>query len=202
MLGATAKAAAQNGAKLLARVRDFMRQRPISLRCLTIFIPLVVSAACGTSSADPSEGAGASGGATGDPLSAAATCTSESMWTRGENAQMRPGEDCIGCHTENGGPRFTIAGTVYPTGHEPDDCEGASGASIVIVDAQDHEYRLTTNSAGNFYLEQTIALPYRAHVVGPKGERFMVAPQSSGDCNSCHTQKGENSAPGRITLPP
>lgn len=179
-----------------------MSQRPISRQCLTTIIALVVSSACGGSAGDPGGSAGGSGGTTGDPLNAATTCTSQSTWTRGENAQMRPGEDCIGCHTENGGPRFALAGTVYPTGHEPDDCEGASGASVVIVDADDREYRLTTNSAGNFYLEQSIALPYRAHVVGPKGERFMVAPQSSGDCNSCHTQKGENSAPGRITLPP
>src|ERR1017187_310897 len=30
---------------------------------------------------------------------------------------------------------------------------------------------------------------------------FSVAEASSGDCNSCHTQSGANSAPGRITLP-
>jgi len=29
----------------------------------------------------------------------------------------------------------------------------------------------------------------------------MTAPQTSGDCNGCHTQTGANGAPGRITLP-
>ena len=29
----------------------------------------------------------------------------------------------------------------------------------------------------------------------------MVAAQSNGSCNGCHTQNGANGAPGRITLP-
>ena len=32
-------------------------------------------------------------------------------------------------------------------------------------------------------------------------ERAMVAAQTSGDCNSCHTLAGTNGAPGRIMLP-
>jgi hypothetical protein len=32
-------------------------------------------------------------------------------------------------------------------------------------------------------------------------ERAMVTMQTSGDCNSCHTQNGANAAPGRIVLP-
>jgi hypothetical protein len=32
-------------------------------------------------------------------------------------------------------------------------------------------------------------------------ERIMSAGQTNGDCNSCHTQNGAMSAPGRIMLP-
>jgi hypothetical protein len=31
--------------------------------------------------------------------------------------------------------------------------------------------------------------------------RAMVAPQTNGDCNSCHTENGANKAPGRVLLP-
>ncbi|HET9933688.1 MAG TPA: hypothetical protein VFQ35_23445 [Polyangiaceae bacterium] len=177
-----------------------MRKRPITLRHLTIIIPLLFSAACSGSGGDPAQGSGGAGGTSGDPLNAPPTCTSKMTWTRGENAQMRPGEACISCHTQDGGPRFSIAGTVYPTGHEPDDCNGAAGATIVIVDAQNREHRITANAVGNFYLEQTIAVPYTAHVIGTNGERFMVSPQTSGDCNGCHTEWGHG-APGRINIP-
>lgn len=139
-----------------------------------------------------------------DPLSAAATCTSKTTWTRGENAQMRPGEACIACHATNDGPTFSIAGTVYPSGHEPNDCNGVPSslaAVVVITDAQNKEYRLPVNPAGNFSLEQKIAAPYRAKVVTGAKERAMVTQQSVGDCNSCHTQTGANGAPGRITAP-
>ena len=145
-----------------------------------------------------------SGGASTDPLNAGATCTSKTTWTRGENAQMRPGEACIACHVANRGPTLSIAGTVYPSGHEPNDCNGVPSslaAVVVITDAQNKEYRLPVNSAGNFILEQTIAGPYRAKVVAASKERVMATQQTVGDCNSCHTQSGANGAPGRITAP-
>jgi hypothetical protein len=35
--------------------------------------------------------------------------TSKKNWTGGNGPDMRPGNDCVGCHN------FAIAGTVYPT---------------------------------------------------------------------------------------
>ena len=32
-------------------------------------------------------------------------------------------------------------------------------------------------------------------------ERLMIAAQTSGDCNSCHTQAGASAAPGRLLTP-
>jgi hypothetical protein len=41
-----------------------------------------------------------------------------------------------------------------------------------------------------------------AKVVNGSGvERVMSATLTTGDCNSCHTQSGADSAPGRITIP-
>jgi hypothetical protein len=46
-----------------------------------------------------------------------------------------------------------------------------------------------------------VMFPYSAKVSYMGRERAMAAMQTTGDCNSCHTQGGANSAPGRILLP-
>ena len=148
-------------------------------------------------------GAGYSaGGGCGAPV-----CTSGMTYAGGEGSpNMDPGQACISCHARSGGeaPTFSIAGTVYPTLHEPDLCYGASsssGAQIVITGADGRSLTLSPNAAGNFYSQMAIALPFSAKVVTSAGERAMVATQTSGYCNSCHTQPGANAAPGRILLP-
>jgi hypothetical protein len=153
-------------------------------------------------------GAPGTGGAPADPLGAAPTCTSNATWTRGNDgsASMNPGEACISCHKTTGGeaPSFSLAGTVYPTGHEPDLCRssaGTSGATIVIVGADGQSLTLTPNSWGNFSTTSSVKTPYQAKVVFQGRERAMLSAQTSGDCNSCHTQNGANGAPGRITTP-
>ncbi|HXU02452.1 MAG TPA: hypothetical protein VN903_15920 [Polyangia bacterium] len=133
-------------------------------------------------------------------------CTSMKTWTLGNRGapEMNPGRACIDCHARGEGPRFTIAGTVYPTVNEPDLCYGAassSGAQIVITGADGQTLTLSPNAAGNFYSAVAVALPFSAKVVSAAGTRAMMATQTSGDCNSCHTQMGANSAPGRIMLP-
>ena len=139
-----------------------------------------------------------------DPLSAAPICTSGQSWTGGSegSSRMNPGEACISCHEQrNEGPRFAIAGTVYPTGHEPDTCNGTGAAQVIVTDAAGRTQTLTPNSAGNFSSRSSLTLPYTAKVVANGLTRAMSAAQTSGDCNACHTQNGANGAPGRITLP-
>lgn len=156
-----------------------------------------------------SGGAGGSAGAGGmsmDPLNAAPTCTSMSKWTGGnrESASMNPGMACISCHSRGEGPSFSIAGTVYPTGHEPDLCNstvGNAGARVVIIGADGQQVTLTPNAAGNFSSRNAIKLPYQAKITYQGRERLMLTAQTSGDCNSCHTQNGDKMAPGRITVP-
>src|SRR5262249_40921345 len=73
-----------------------------------------------------------------DPLGASPACTSGSTWTRGTqgSSDMEPGRACITCHRQEGGPSFNVGGTVYPTGHETDDCKGsgAGGAVVTVTD--------------------------------------------------------------------
>ncbi|MCA9601896.1 MAG: hypothetical protein KC417_07730 [Myxococcales bacterium] len=70
-----------------------------------------------------------------DPYGTPTVCTSDSNWTGGnsESPRMRPGHACIDCHTrEREGPRFGVAGTLFPTAHEPDDCFGWNGGGAVV----------------------------------------------------------------------
>lgn len=138
------------------------------------------------------------------PYDTPTVCTSKSTWTRGNrgSSSMRPGGTCIDCHTKEGeGPRYSIAGTVYATAHEPADCNGQAGAVVVITDANGKVTKLTPNAVGNFYLTTKIALPYKASVTANGKERAMATPQTSGDCNACHTEQGTQNAPGRIMAP-
>jgi mono/diheme cytochrome c family protein len=155
-------------------------------------------------------GAGGGGAAGGpsimDPLLAMPTCTSTTTWTSGNkgSGSMNPGMACISCHSMGEGPAFNIAGTVYPTGHEPDKCNslvGTDGARIVIIGADGKMLTLTPNGVGNFSSNTAIKTPYQAKVTYQGRERLMQAMQTSGDCNSCHTQVGAKMAPGRITVP-
>jgi hypothetical protein len=159
-------------------------------------------------------------GSTGDPgpgiYDTPSVCSSDGYWTHGddESPKMHPGRACVACHSgssdgedEGEGPQFWLAGTVYPTAHEPDECNGVNGsgdAKLVIVDAEGQTLTLGVNSVGNFYYEKEagkLALPYMAKVLYEGRERVMATPQRNGDCNSCHTEEGDNQAPARIMLP-
>ena len=77
------------------------------------------------------------------------------MWTKGNHGsdEMNPGRACIACHSTMNGPDLTIAGTVYPTAHEPDLCYGADGSndvSVVITGADGQTVTLTPILSGNF----------------------------------------------------
>jgi len=131
-------------------------------------------------------------------------CSSNQTWSRGEGSTMAPGRACITCHSQGEGPRYAIAGTVYPTAHEPDNCLGVNGSSsvqVVITGADGATLTLPVNRSGNFAIRTHVATPYTAKVVSNGKERVMATPQTNGDCNSCHTESGANNAPGRVMTP-
>lgn len=133
---------------------------------------------------------------------ATSTCASGQQWMGGNagSSLMNPGQACIACHTSGGkGPRFAIAGTVYADLTQATDCGGVStGMKVEITDAKGAVTTLTPNAAGNFTLEGALALPYRAKLIHPGGERVMASAQTNGDCNACHTGAGSEGAPGRV----
>jgi hypothetical protein len=163
-----------------------------------------------TSATDPSTGPQPT---TGDnnPFDDPPQCSSREYWEEEDDEgseRMNPGEACISCHTnEDDAPTFLLAGTVYPTAHEPNDCNSvapATDAEVVITDAMNQVFVLEVNAVGNFFLEDedaTLVPPFTAKVVLGGEERQMFTPQTIGDCNSCHTQDGANGAPGRILAP-
>jgi cytochrome c553 len=159
----------------------------------------------------------------GSPV--AVQCTSGTFWTKDDDdgsKLMAPGRACMTCHeiersdeTKDGDddddddhddddvPLFTIAGTLYPSLHEPDNCygHGDGDAQVVIEGADGNVLTLDVNRAGNFMTETLVALPYRAKVVRGGKEIAMQASQTSGDCNTCHSSAGTSDAAGRITMP-
>ncbi|MBL8919934.1 MAG: hypothetical protein JNJ54_13795 [Myxococcaceae bacterium] len=150
------------------------------------------------------------------------TCASNRTWTdryQG-SGDMNPGMACRACHAGqnfNGqnpagqselGRQYWFGGTVFPGPNEKDGCLAAppAGVSVEILDL-DGGVRLTMpvrTSSGNFF-NTTIRtaptwLPYRARVRrNGVVVSTMTTPQMSGDCNLCHTERGEQGAPGRIT---
>jgi hypothetical protein len=129
-------------------------------------------------------------------------CSLGVEWTGGNqgSADMNPGLACIDCHSRSG-TKFTIAGTVYSKANEADSCIGKQGATVVITGADGRSMAIETNEAGNFYIRDKIALPYRAMVMMGGKQNVMVQPQTSGDCNACHSSTGANAAPGRVLTP-
>jgi hypothetical protein len=143
-------------------------------------------------------------GGTVDPLpDLGSVCSSGQRWNGRRNTTMRPGEACIACHAGDEGPVYPAMGTVYPSVHEQNDCNGTSSIVVELIGADGTSYSTTTNSAGNFMFSNAwgLAKPYRARVKSNGKEREMLTPQTSGDCNSCHTQSGDQNAPGRIVAP-
>ena len=154
-------------------------------------LPLVCSAQGGQNDGGPATAIDA--GAV-DAGTFKAVCTSGKQ-ARGNGSQMRPGDDCTRCHG------FRVAGTVYPTAHEPNGCYGTSGVQVVITDSNNMTVTFTSNAAGNFYGDPIFAYPVHIKITQAGRERQMLTPVQRTDCNTCHTEAGANLAPGRIMAP-
>jgi hypothetical protein len=154
----------------------------------------------------PAGDAGAEAGTPGtNPYNTPLVCTSNTTWNGGNSgsSRMRPGGACITCHTMRGGPAYTVAGTVYPTAHEPNDCNGvnAGGVTVVVTDANGVVTNIAVNTVGNFNSRVKIAAPFHVKVTNGAKVRAMAGALTAGDCDSCHTAAGVNGAPGRVMAP-
>jgi hypothetical protein len=141
---------------------------------------------------------------------AATSCLSGQLWMDGDTGgkQMNPGLACRSCHLLKA-PEFAFffAGTVFPSFHEADLCYSPppEGARIELLDESNNiTLTLFPNGTGNFLSSAVVPgvpLPYRARLVANGLTRSMQTPQKDGDCNGCHTEQGDNNAPGRLVWP-
>jgi hypothetical protein len=101
----------------------------------------------------------------------------------GTASTMRPGENCLGCHT------FTGAGTVYALG-AAGACDGLTGVTVEIAGANATVSK-TTNSAGNFYTSTAFGAPFTVTLTnGADTATHTHAAGTAGACNSCHSPTG------------
>jgi hypothetical protein len=155
--------------------------------------------------ADASDAGKASDGGL-DPWSLPPTCSGTTVTATVGRPTDQPGSACIACHTTRGGPRWTFAGTIYPTGHEPTLCTGVNGVgsvTVVLTDTNGATQTLAVNAVGNFFGNATVASPFSAKIVRAGLERASTAPHTAamGDCNTCHSQGGTSGARGRLVGP-
>jgi hypothetical protein len=161
--------------------------------------------------ADAGAGADAGTDAGSDAGGATTICTSGKTWKGGTgdgSDLMEPGVACNACHQKMGGPNLAFAGTIYPTLHEPDLCDGKApppALEVVVTDAMKRQVTMQVNAAGNFDAPSAgrLKAPFTVVVndATNKKSRAMVGRVTSGDCNSCHTVAGANGAPGRVMAP-
>lgn len=118
---------------------------------------------------------------------------------------MRPGDDCLRCHSE-GSPypqakHWTLGGTVYSqldAGAE----SGVAGAQIVVSDASGSEIeRLTSNAAGNFYTATQLPAGFRVAVEYEGKSVEMPCPPPAGNCGACHSSPPIGGPLGRVVIP-
>jgi hypothetical protein len=107
-----------------------------------------------------------------------------------ENASMRPGDDCLACHSPSGtaaAAPFSAGGTAYYV-------EGAAAAVVVkLTDNVSTQATAVSNSVGNFFFPEALAPPLQVEVDDGADVKVMVG--AAGDCNSCHSEAGAAGGP-------
>ncbi len=140
-------------------------------------------------------------GTPAQPVPEVLGCATGARWTGGNegSSAMQPGMACQACHVTKG-PATQFAGTVYGAPSQENLCNGARGVTVTLTDARGVVFTVISNGAGNFHAEplEGFTPPYRAQVSLGDRTRSMATPQTSGDCNACHTERG---SPGRILAP-
>jgi hypothetical protein len=130
---------------------------------------------------------------------------------------MRPGEDCLSCHSVGGRARslpWSAAGTIYATADADPQTGGVMGVHVLLTDALGKKVSLVTNQVGNFYTAETMTPPIAAEI-DQGGATIPMMRQPVPDdvygpnsgmqgvgCNGCHTQPSFGGAQGRINLEP
>lgn len=147
------------------------------------------------------------------------------------SGDMNPGWACQACHrgqnvhgqnpaldAADAERAYLFMGTVFPGLNERDLCNAGLSGPVEIEITGANGQRITRmvarNGSGNFFsdgeaprsdrlllLGATVSLPYTATVRANGRVVQMRTPQMNGDCNACHTERGFDSAPGRVVTP-
>jgi hypothetical protein len=166
------------------------------------------AAGIGYGECECSGGAGEGGTIDDDGGPPIESCTSKSAWMGGlsASAEMTPGRPCIACHAMTPrAPQYTIAGTIFPGSHDPDDCNGVDGLGVAVAFFVDPGAelgpRVQVNRVGNFSIGAATPPAYRVKIIAAGKESIMQTPVTNGDCNACHTASGTQGASGRLLKP-
>lgn len=117
---------------------------------------------------------------------------------------MRPGQDCLSCHSEGAGrgaPTWTAAGTVYALA-DADAESGVPRVDVLLKNADNTLIeKLTTNAVGNFYTATPLPAGFRVGLEYQGESIDMPCAPPAGLCNACHNVPPIGAAPGRIYVP-
>jgi hypothetical protein len=120
-------------------------------------------------------------------------------------ATMKPGDDCLRCHSTGSdyptAPSWTAAGTVFPRVDSPA-ADGVSGVTVVLSSAEGELLEeLVTNSVGNFYTARALPEGFRVALEHAGARIEMPCPPPAGNCGACHSPPPLGEAHGRIYIP-
>jgi hypothetical protein len=113
----------------------------------------------------------------------------------------RPGQPCLLCHDGAlGDPtEFSVAGTVF---RDPLDKQAAVGARVQLKAADGSSFTLTSNQAGNFYVEPRTWKPVYPLEVSIDYESQTVSMVSNigrdGACAGCHVDPAGPDSAGHV----
>ena len=116
------------------------------------------------------------------------------------NAEHRPGQPCVVCHSEFGTSKsvFRLAGTVFDS---PTKVTGVEGVEVRIVDAYGTRFTKLTNRAGNFWVasaEGEVKFPVRVRISKNGVERPMLSHIGrEPSCAQCHFDPPQ-AGPGKV----
>ncbi len=106
----------------------------------------------------------------------------------------RPGQRCTTCHGSSGpgSPEWSVAGTIYANRGEP---APEADAQITLTDVKGSRVTLTSNAAGNFYIDKAQwdpIFPLKVEVAANGAHPVMTSTIGrDGGCATCHRGAGD-----------
>ncbi|MBS2014578.1 MAG: hypothetical protein JST00_16950 [Deltaproteobacteria bacterium] len=144
-------------------------------------------------------------GSSDEPAGDVAAPGTDLSATEVRGATMRPGDNCLRCHSKPGkygAPEWTAGGTIYARRDAPFDSEGVRGVKVTLRDAEGRTATAITNAVGNFYVREPLTRPFRVTIEYEGRRKEMPIDAPAGSCNACHSWPDPSGgAPGRIFVP-